>query len=273
MKIFHPVMLSAKRDRSITTPYTVTTQPAGSVITEIYNWVNHNWLPEYGVWFLTPQVMTMMMYKWALIMRHTWGWSWEICAAGAKTNMRNFILTHATAVAVPALTLWLAAVGAVVVLGIMDFLETKSGYWHYKPQRAVMTYEEGVWLSTVIRHPHENVWDVKWCLELVYAPYQIQRNILWGPGYLDIWHLNYYTSVQGIDYWSYLVYQYNQMWLKWVGVGKQIAPMTWRVMTKPGTEDPFGVPVGFSDEGDDYINWVMYRDQHFTIAGEPFKLW
>ena len=273
MKIWKMRWITAKRRPSLSRPTQVKQVLPAGIAQELDTWVSHNWTPAYEMWGLTGSLMTLMLRSWTYKLKLAWGFSWQSCTALAKANMHAFISEGAAAVAAPLLSLWGGLILMQLYYKFVDFLEGHTGSWTFKPERCVMVYKDRFWFASVIRHPEPGMWDV----QRVYPEMEPMRMEFRDVGgvhslmdfwsFYDLWE----TIGAGLVFW-YAFYM-KQAKLDYVNVGWHTTRDVWRVLAIDVANDPFGVPVGFSEEVGRFESWYDDWNKYWFRSGDPdYKL-
>lgn len=261
--------LWAHRQPSLTSPTLTPVQYTGFWPDAIMTWVTNNWKPSMLLWGLTKQVMFYMMLKWYYINLGTWGFGGEASFFWAKKTMIYFISSHATAVAVPMLTLW----GGIVALGLffafLEWLEGIGGSVSFTRGRVIIRKDTTLWWGGLSCRPSKKMYDFTVCgltpfdgtiHKVTPAPYPYKINWFYMN---ELWQ-----TASRYLLWYY-VYTWRTCRCRFRGMGYRIGGNRLRMRVSESQHDFWQKPVGWYQGGAEACAYLGQFDDHFSYHSHP----
>lgn len=232
----------------------------------IEDWVFNNWRPEYAMWGLTKEIMTLMLMRWVAVARITWAFTTWNAFQGAVVNMKHFISVGASSVAVPLLSLWAGILMIEPVIMLIDLFSKRPGRNEMPAWAAVLRFKGRLWWASVFRHPTNDRWLLMQGPEVQARAFTIKR-LGWQPPFIFdefLFHELWLELGKGT------VYHYAYGRIRWditfVGMGTKAAEGWYWLSLDPLLGQGWDLPVGWSPEASDSIRYATTLHDDFQVA-------
>lgn len=261
--------ISAFRKPSLFEPVKTDIVYAGFWVDQIQIWVDTNWQPGYAVWGLTKQLMFLMTVKWFFVTQSSWGFGAAVAFEAAKANMLNFISTSASAVAVPALILWVGLIGIQVFFAFLDFIAGASGHIDFNVGRVLIRKDSTVWFGGLVGRPSKDMYDFSICQ---LSPYDgvIRHKATRGWPYVQNWFENndlWQTISRGLIFWYCYTWGSATAYLR--GKGYRIGENLIRMNVNPSQHAFWNKPIGWWQSSTAACAYLNQFDDFWAAEGAP----